>query len=175
VPAPEGTASAPPEAAAPATLEWSVWPARERPWAAGVLLASLAVLGVLIGQATQDRVLAIAAPVFVLMSVGSFISRTHYRLTAHGIEVKALGVSRARPWGEMRRALVDSNGVFLSPFEKRNWLEAYRGIRLPFGGNRDQVVAFVETKLPVVFEGGTSGTGRKARPRRSDSLPNAGR
>jgi len=100
--------------------------------------------------------------VFILISVGSFIARTHYRLTAESIEVRALGVSRARPWGEMRRATVDRGGVFLSPFERRNWLEVYRGVRLPFGGNRDQVVAFVETKLPVSFE---DGGGRESKPR----------
>jgi len=149
--------------AARGTLEWSVWPARERPWAAAVLLASLAVLGVLIAQGTGDRVLGMAAPVFILLSVGSFIAKTHYRLTPESIEVRALGVSRARPWGEMRRATVDRGGVFLSPFEKRSWLEAYRGVRLPFGGNRDQVVAFVETKLPVSFEGG--GGERESKPR----------
>ena len=145
---------APAAPAAPGTLEWSVWPARERPWAAAVLLASLAVLGVLIAQGTGDRVLGLAAPVFILISVGSFIARTHYRLTAESIEVRALGVSRARPWGEMRRATVDRGGVFLSPFERRNWLEAYRGVRLPFGGNRDQVVAFVEARLGVSLDGG---------------------
>jgi len=174
VPAPETTVPASAEPAAREALEWSVWPARERPWAAGVLLASLAVLAFLIVQATGDRVLAVAAPVFILISVGSFISRTHYRLTAHGIEVKALGVSRARPWGEMRRAIVDENGVFLSPFEQRNWLEAYRGVRLPFGGNRDQVMAFVESKLPLVEGRGRSGAGRKTRPRRSGSSPDGG-
>ncbi|HXL15503.1 MAG TPA: hypothetical protein VN972_05400, partial [Methylomirabilota bacterium] len=63
---------APEAPAAPGTLEWSVWPARERPWAAAVLLASLAVLGVLIAQGTGDRVLGLAAPVFILISVGSF-------------------------------------------------------------------------------------------------------
>jgi hypothetical protein len=149
--------------AAREALEWSVWPARERPWAAVVLLAALAVLGVLIAQGTGDRVLGLAAPVFILVSVGSFIAKTHYRLTSDSIEVRALGVARARPWGEMRRATVDRGGVFLSPFEKRNWLEAYRGVRLPFGGNRDQVVAFVETKLPVSFEAGGAEPGRKAR------------
>jgi len=154
-------------------LEWSVWPARERPWAAAVLLAALAVLGVLIAQGTGDRVLGVAAPLFILVSVGSFIARTHYRLTPESIEVRALGVSRARPWSEMRRARVDRDGVFLSPFEKRNWLEAYRGVRLPFGGNRDQVVAFVETKLPVSFEDGGGEPGRKARGRRG-SIPDAG-
>jgi hypothetical protein len=149
-------------------LEWSVWPARERPWAAAVLVASLLVLGVLITQGTGDKVLGAAAPVFVLLSVGSFIARTRYRLTSESIEVRALGVARARPWSEMRRATVDRGGVFLSPFEKRSWLEAYRGMRLPFGGNRDQVVAFVETKLPVIFEdGGGEGPGRRSRGRRA--------
>jgi hypothetical protein len=155
-----------PAPAALGTLEWSVWPARERPWAAAVLLASLAVLGVLIGQGTGDRVLGIAAPLFVLGSVGSFVAKTHYTLTPETIEVRALGVARARPWSEMRRATVDRGGVFLSPFEKRSWLEAYRGVRLPFGGNRDQVVAFVEAKLPVVEDGGGD-PGRKGRARRA--------
>lgn len=142
-------------------LEWSVWPARERPWAAGVLVVSLLVLGVLIEQGTGDKVLGAAAPVFVLLSVGSFIAKTSYRLTRESIEVRALGVVRTRPWSEMRRATVDRGGVFLSPFEKRSWLEAYRGMRLPFGGNRDQVVAFVETKLPVIHEDGGSKGGRR--------------
>lgn len=157
--------------AAREALEWSVWPARERPWAAAVLLVSLAVLGALIAQGTGDRVLGVAAPVFVLASVGSFIARTRYRLTDESIEVRALGVTRVRPWGEMRRATVDRGGAFLSPFEKRNWLEAYRGVRLPFGGNRDQVVAFVEAKLPVSFEDEGQGPGRSKR--RAGGVPDA--
>jgi hypothetical protein len=155
------------------TLEWSVWPARDRPWAAAVLLASLLVLGVLIAEGTGDRVLGVAAPVFILVSVGSFIARTHYRLTSESIEVRTLGVSRARPWGEMRRATLDRGGIFLSPFEKRSWLEAYRGVRLPFGGNRDQVLAFVETKLPVSVEDGGGEPGRRGKGRRA-SGPVAG-
>ena len=157
----EVSVSVPPE---PETLEWSVWPARERPWAAAVLLASLLVLGVLVAQATGDRVLGIAAPLILLGSVGSFVARTRYRLTKETIEVRTLGVARARPWSEMRRATADRVGVFLSPFEKRSWLEGYRGVRLPFGGNRDQVLAFVETKLPVVSdEGGAKGRGKSPR------------
>lgn len=167
----EASVSAP---AAPETLTWTVWPARERPWAAVVLLASLGVLGLLITQGTGDRVLGIAAPLFILGSVGSFIAKTSYRLTADAIEVKALGVARTRPWSEMRRATVDRGGVFLSPFLTRSWLEAYRGVRLPFGGNRDQVVAFVETKLPVQPDDGRSGSGKRGRARRGAGPPAGG-
>jgi hypothetical protein len=47
----------------------------------------------------------------------------------------------------MRRMAVDATGIFLSPFAERHWLDAYRGVRILFGGNRDQVVAFVEARL----------------------------
>ena len=133
-------------------LTWTAWPARERPLAALVLVGSAIVLGVLVGKGTKDSVLAVAAPTFVVFSLTSFLFPTVYRLTKDSVEVRSLGVARVRPWTEMRRVTVDRTGVFLSPFERRSWLEAYRGVRLLFGGNRDQVVAFVEARL-----------GRKAR------------
>lgn len=132
----------------PDELAWSVWPARRRPFSAAVLLGSAIVLGILIGHGTEDRVLALAAPVFVLASLSSFLLPTTYRLSADQVEVRSLGVVRARPWTEMRRFDEDATGVFLSPFERRSWLDGYRGVRLLFGGNRDQVVAFVEARLP---------------------------
>jgi hypothetical protein len=126
---------------------WRIWPARQRPLTAIVLIAGALVLGVLVSRGTQDKVLGIAAPVFVLASLSSFLLPTEYRLTREAIEVKSLGVVRSRPWSEMRRFEEDRSGVFLSPFEKRSWLDAYRGVRLDPGGNRDQVVAFVKGRL----------------------------
>jgi hypothetical protein len=128
-------------------VAWRVWPARRRPLAALVLLAGAAVLGVLVAQGTHDRVLGLAAPLFVLLSISSFLLPTGYRLTRDGIEVRSLGVVRTRPWSEMRRFEVDESGVFVSPFEKRSWLDAYRGVRLTAEENRDQVVGFVQARL----------------------------
>lgn len=128
-------------------LTWTAWPARERPLAAAVLVVAAVVLGMLVERGTDDRFLGIAAPAFVLASLSSFLLPTSYRLTKESVEVRSLGVARARPWTEMRRMTVDRTGVFLSPFERRSWLEAYRGVRLLFGGNRDQVVAFVEARI----------------------------
>ncbi len=138
-------------------LTWTAWPARERPLAAVVLVASAVVLGWLVHRGTSDRLLGIAAPAFVLASLSSFLCPTRYRLTDESVEVRSLGVMRARPWSEMRRMTVDRTGVFLSPFEQKSWLEAYRGVRLLFeanGGNRDQVVEFVEARVGR----GTKGT-----------------
>lgn len=149
--------------AASEELRWSVWPARGRPLAAVVVLASIVVLGVLIAKATGDTLLGIAAPLFVAASLGSFLAKTEYRLTENTIEVRTLGVARTRPWSEMRRWSADATGIFLSPFASRSWLEAYRGLRLLFGGNRDQVMAFVEARLGKAASGGSDG--RKSRAR----------
>jgi hypothetical protein len=128
-------------------LSWSAWPARERPLAAAVVVAASIVLGVLVEQGTHDVVLGVAAPAVILFAVSSWLLPTAYRLTEESLEVRSLGVSRVRPWTEMRRMSVDATGVFVSPFAARHWLDAYRGVRILFGGNRDQVVAFVEARL----------------------------
>jgi hypothetical protein len=144
----ERAAAAPaPEEAVGDVVAWSVWPARRRPLAAMVLIAGAVVLGMLVAQGTQDRLLGVAAPLFVLLSVSSFLLPTGYRLTRETVEVRSLGVVRSRPWSEMRRYEEDATGVFLSPFEKRSWLDAYRGVRLLLEGNRDPVVAFVKARL----------------------------
>jgi hypothetical protein len=141
------TEPSPPAVPEGSTLTWTTWPARERPLAALILVVSSVILGVLVQRATGDAVLGVVTPVFVLGSLVAFLFPTEYRLTEEAIEVRSLGVTRSRPWSEMRRMTVDRTGVFLSPFEKRTWLEAYRGLRLLFGGNRDQVVSFAEARL----------------------------
>jgi hypothetical protein len=130
-----------------AELSWSVWPARQKPLTAAVIVAGAVVLGVLIARGTGDRLLGVAAPLFVLLSLSSYLLPTRYRLTPDAVEVRSLGVVRARPWSEMKRFEEDEAGLFLSPFEKRSWLDAYRGVRLPLGGNRDGVVAFVQARV----------------------------
>ncbi len=141
----------------PDVLRWTVWPAREKPWSAVVLIAGVAVLGVLIARGTGDRLLAVAAPLFVLASLGSFLFPTDYRLTREAVEIRSLGVARVRAWSEVRRVVGDSAGVLLSPFAQRSWLDSYRGLRLQYGGNRDQVLAFVEARLAESGRDGGSG------------------
>lgn len=128
-------------------LTWSDWPARRKPLTAAVLLAGAVVLGILIARGTGDPLLGIAAPLFVLVSLSSYLLPTRYRLTRDAVEVRSLGVVRSRPWSEMKRFEEDDAGLFLSPFPKRSWLDAYRGVRLAVGGNRDDVVAFVQARV----------------------------
>ncbi len=143
----------------PDVLRWAAWPAREKPWSAVVLVVGAVVLGILIARGTGDRLLAIAAPLFVLASLGSFLFPTDYRLTRETVEIRSLGVARVRPWSEVRRVVADPAAILLSPFAERSWLDSSRGLRLLTGGNRDQVLAFVEARLAEVRGAGGVGPG----------------
>jgi hypothetical protein len=136
-----------------------VWPARGRPIATIVLIAGAAVLGVLILQGTRDPVLGIAAPLFVLASLGQFLLPTEYRLTQDAVEVRSLGVVRVRAWAEVRRVVDEGNGALLSPFESKSWLDPYRSIRLLYGGNRDQVLAFIQGRVAAAVPAAGAGSG----------------
>jgi len=137
-----------------------VWPARSRPLAAVVLISGAAVLGVLIAKGTQDLLLGVAAPIFVLASLGSFLLPTEYRLSKDAVEVRSLGVARVRPWSEVRRVVDEGSAVLLSPFESRSWLDPYRSIRLLYGGNRDQVLEFVQARVEAAGAGAQAGSHR---------------
>jgi hypothetical protein len=138
-----------------------VWPARGRPLSAVVLVSGAVVLGLLIARGTQDPVLGVAAPLFVLASLGSFLLPTEYRLSKDAVEVRSLGVARVRPWSEVRRVVDEGSGVLLSPFESRSWLDPYRSIRLLYGGNRDQVLAFVQARVETPQSGTETGPHRQ--------------
>jgi hypothetical protein len=106
-------------------------------------------------------VLGIAAPLFVLASLGSFLLPTEYRLSEDAVEVRSVGVARVRPWTQVRRVVDEGTGVLLSPFESRSWLDPYRSIRLQYGGNRDQVLAFVQARVRAAGAGREAGSDGK--------------
>lgn len=154
---PSRRGAAPAASAAP-DLRWAVWPARSRPLAAVVLISGAVVLGVLIARGTQDLLLGVAAPLFVLASLGSFLLPTEYRLSRDAVEVRSLGVARVRPWNEVRRVVDEGGSVLLSPFASRSWLDPYRSIRLLYGGNRDQVLEFVQARVEAAEPGPQAGS-----------------
>ena len=129
-------------------LVWQAHPARERP---GMTLALVAFLAALFAAVW----LAFREPLFVALSVavlGSALAPwflpTTYRLDDGGASERRAGWKRARRWAEVRRVDADPRGATLSPFDRPSWLDPYRGMRLLFAGNRDEVLAALEEKLP---------------------------
>ncbi len=60
----------------------------------------------------------------------SFFTKTEYEITDKKIIVKRFFYKIEKDWEWVKRIEVDKNGIFLSPFEKKSWLDPFRGIFL---------------------------------------------
>jgi hypothetical protein len=79
--------------------------------------------------------------------VATFFLPTRYTLTDDAVVVRGLVTRREKPWTDFQSYLVDRDGILLSPFAARSRLERFRGLSLQFHGNRDEVIAFVESAM----------------------------
>jgi hypothetical protein len=126
-----------------------VEPYREKPWRTALVAAVIA--GVALGTYAvfRDLVLAILAGALLASSLRPFFSRTRFVLDAEGAEFSRGWTRTRRAWDGFRTHYADRRGVTLSPFAHASWLEPYRGMRLFFGGNREEVLAFIATRVPA--------------------------
>ena len=130
------------------SIEWTVHPARERPWqcAAVVAVLLLAVVGVWYGF--QSAWFALVAAAILPLSLLSYFAPTRYRLTAEGVEAHGPITTDRREWSRLKRHFADRDGVLLTPMRRPTRLAYTRGIYLRCSDNRSEVLAFVERAMP---------------------------
>lgn len=130
-----------------AKLEWSVLPFKEN------LKRSIAVVGIIIGSglfvylAFRDAFLGILSVVILFVSLHTYFTRTTYKLTLKGIEIRSSVGRTFKAWSEFKRFHADNKGITLSPFAKPSRLEPFRSVRLLYGGNKEDVVEFVSKNV----------------------------
>jgi hypothetical protein len=128
-------------------LEWVAWPLRDRPTMGVIAFLVVLVSSVLAAVVGGHSMFGVIAGVILLGSLNPFFSPTTFRLRDDEVEAVRGPVRKIRRWQDVRSCFVDRHGATLSPFVGRAWLEPYRGLRLLFAGNRDEVVTFLRTKL----------------------------
>ncbi len=128
-------------------LEWSVFPFKENLMRSAAVVAVIAAAGTVVYAAFRDPFLAVLAVALLAASLFSYFTRTTYRLDDEEVVVKSSVGRTAKRWSYFKRYHADAKGITLSPFEKKTRLEPFRSIRLLYGSERDEVVAFVAKKL----------------------------
>jgi hypothetical protein len=128
-------------------LEWTAWPLRRRP-GRGVLGAAIAAGAVaLVAAASSSVPFTIAGSMVLAFALAPFFVPTRHRLDPRGVTVTRLGLSTRRPWTAFQSIHASDTICLLSPFERRSWLDAYRGSTLLLDGNRGEVVAYAEAMV----------------------------
>jgi hypothetical protein len=122
-------------------LEWSVFPFTENLRKSAMVVLIIAGAGIVVHVAFKDVFLTLLSVVILLVSLHTFFTRTAYRLDDKG------GIRTSKAWSAFKRYQADAKGVTLSPFAKPSRLDPFRSVRLLFGGNRDEVVAFISKRI----------------------------
>jgi hypothetical protein len=128
-------------------LEWSVFPFMENLRRSVIVVVIVAAVAVLVYLAFREVFLVILSVAILFASLHAYFTRTRYRLDDSGVAVKTLSVRTAKPWKHFKRYYADDRGITLSPFAEPSRLEPFRSVRLLYGSNKDEVVAFVSKRI----------------------------
>ncbi len=129
-------------------LRWTVHPLLHEPPVKTVLLI-LSVLGlsILVAIAFEAPAFGFMSAVLLTASMSRYFLPTRYALQESHILIAHAGTRRRIPWSRIRRHTVAPDGVFLSPFASPHRLDPFRGCFLRLHDNRDEVIAYVRTRL----------------------------
>jgi hypothetical protein len=124
-------------------LRWTVHPAAHDRARAMLVLAVIALAGLLAYVLSHSALLAAAGTGLLLASLRAFFLPRTYVLDARGArEEGPLAAARTLPWSEVRVVSRVRHGVHLAPLHlDRRW-HADRGLFLRTDGNAERVAAF---------------------------------
>lgn len=125
-------------------FDWKVHLVKEDALYRSVLAVSIVVMAVAVVQIYGGSLfLTIPLTVFLLISVADYFLPIRFRITNRGAyRVSTMGV-RFLEWERVKRVYIDDKGIKLSLFQKQTRLEAFRGLFLFFGKERDGVIKAV--------------------------------
>ena len=133
-------------------LSWKVHLVREEPRKlVVVILATVAVSVLAYGwmrNMPSGFVYGIAMGFAMLGSFSDFLFPITFTLTQTGATAAGKLGKRTIAWTSVKKYYLDDYGIKLSPFRMKSRLEAYRGVYLRFGKNREEVIATVKKLRP---------------------------
>jgi hypothetical protein len=128
-------------------LEWTVHPARERPWQCMAVVAVIVLACVGVWYGFQSLWFAFIAAVVLPLSLLSYFAPTTYRLSKEGVEVRGPLFTDRREWSKFRRVFPDRDGVLLTPLKRPTRLAYTRGVYLRCADNREAVAGLARDML----------------------------
>lgn len=113
-------------------VEWSYNPWRDRPGRAAVALVAALACCLLATSLGLPAIPTLILCVVCVATLAAGFVPVRCRLDDAGVLRRSGWFAERRPWEELRRAVRRADGVWLSPYRSRHWLDGYRALFLPF-------------------------------------------
>ncbi|MCS7258710.1 MAG: hypothetical protein NZ601_05050 [candidate division WOR-3 bacterium] len=93
-------------------------------------------------------ILTLVAWGFLFITLNAYFLPTKYTLTETEVIIDKKLVKNRLPWSHFKKYYITNNGVVLSPFSRRNFLDNFRGLHLILPKtNQAEIIEFIKQKL----------------------------
>lgn len=130
----------------PVPIAWQSWPVIDSVWVLLGLTAVVVAVPTVVWSTVRNLPMAVACGLVAAYSVWRQFVPTVFELNALGVTTRTLGRSRRVPWISIDRFVVGNRGALLTSSGAP--LEIFRGLYLPWGGHRDQILSSLRYYLP---------------------------
>jgi hypothetical protein len=121
-------------------LVWTAHPLLRRPGRGSVAAVVILASAVAIGIWTRSAFWSLFTVGVLFLSLEGFFLPTKYELRGENLTVRKAFSRSELSWSAFRRVYEDRNGLTLSPFRRRTFLEPYRSARILFDGGRPEEI-----------------------------------
>jgi energy-coupling factor transporter transmembrane protein EcfT len=85
--------------------------------------------------------------IILFVSVQSYFFPTAYDVTEEEVIIKNIFMTQRRKLSEFRRVYVGRNGILLSPFRRKTFLNQFRGVFLLLPDQHEEIVSFLRERI----------------------------
>lgn len=127
-------------------MNWTVHPAK-RNLSKTVLSATFIMAFVVIVAVFYGLFWGLFGLIILFVSVHSYFFPTAYEINDEEIKIKNIFVTQKRKLTEFRRVYVGKNGVLLSPFRRKTFLNQFRGVFVLVPEESEKILNFLRTRI----------------------------
>lgn len=127
-------------------MKWSVHPAKQHRIKTAVTLAFI-ILFLVFVTVFYGTIFGLLGLLILFFSLHSYYFPTHYEVTADTVIVKNIFLTQRRDLSEFKQVYRGKNGILLSPFRRKTFLNHFRGVFLLLPEQRDEIIAFLEERI----------------------------
>lgn len=126
---------------------WHAHPAREQRGRLLVGLAWIAAFVLVVYATTGSAAWAAFSLVVLAFALSRFFIPSRFSIDEKGITAEYFMRTKHLPWRSVRRFAYNDDGAYLSRHAKPSRLDAWRGMHILFGNQREEVIEMIQRSV----------------------------
>jgi energy-coupling factor transporter transmembrane protein EcfT len=129
-------------------MKWSVHPAKYNQ-AKTILSLSFVLVFIVFVSVFYGIFWGMLGFIVLFVSLYSYYFPTSYEVNDEEVLIKTIFTTQRRKLKEFQRIYAGKNGILLSPFTHKTFLNQFRGVFLLLPAERDEIIDFLKKRIAV--------------------------